>query len=455
MRNCSSLEHFCSDYKFSARVCLRLGYDRQTIEIGGIQIVNYGKTIKFEDLPRTDVSYAGRNEDAAWRRAALARIEKIRKADLRVAVVDGSGKPIPDATVQAVLTRHAFGFGSCVTVDHLLDPSPDAERYRKIVEQYFNVVVFENDMKWQALYGGISPRVDQALAWLLDRKIAVRGHNLFWPSWRWLPPQLKQTEDRPDELRAISKQHAIDVVSHFKGKLYQWDVVNEPYTNHDLIDLLGGQHVMVDWFNYAHQADPSCRLFLNDYGILEGGPEGAHSKAFYQQIQYLKDNGAPIGGVGIQSHFAAALPSPLQLLQTLDRFTQLGMPIELTELSLNLDDRKLQADYMRDFLTAAFSHENVQGVMLWGFWEKRHWRPQGALYNADWTIRPHGQVWIDLVHKQWKTDEQKRTGADGHASIRGFFGTYDVTVTAGGKTKTVQADLSRNSDVLQIRMDQQ
>jgi GH35 family endo-1,4-beta-xylanase len=438
-----------------ARVCLRVGYDRQTIEIGGLQLTDYGKSVKLEDLPRTRVSYAGRSEDAAWRRAALARIERIRKADLRVAVVDGSGKPIENATVHAVLTRHQFGFGSCVTVQNLLDPSADGDRYREIVEKNFNLAVFENDMKWQALYAGISPTLDQALQWLLDRHIAVRGHNLFWPNWRWLPSALQAFQNDPDRLRAISDKHAYDVVSHFRGKLFQWDVVNEPYTNHELIDLLGGQEIMVDWFKRAHEADPECKLFLNDYGILEGGPEGAHSKAFFEAIKLLKDNGAPIDGIGIQSHFAAALPSPLQLLQTLDRFSELGLPIELTELSLNLDDRDLQADYMRDFLIAAFSHKNVQGVMLWGFWEKRHWRPQGALWDANWNIRPHGQVWLDLVHRQWQSDEEKQTDADGRASIRGFLGSYDVTVSAGGTTKTVNAELSRDSGVLTIRVDRQ
>ncbi len=436
-----------------SRVCFRVGYDRQTIEIGGLQITNFGKNAKLEDLPRTGVSYAGRSADAAWRKEALARIDKIRKADLTVVVTDASGKSVDNATVQMTLRRHAFGFGSCVTVDNLLDPSPDGDHYREIVEKYFNLAVFENDMKWQALYGGIPPRLDQALDWLLKRDIQVRGHNLVWPSWKWLPRQLHEFENQPDQLRDITSKHITDVVSHFRGKLIQWDVVNEPYTNHDLMDLLGGRDVMVDWFKLAQQADPGCRMFLNDYGILEGGPNGAHAEDFYNTIRFLKERGAPIGGVGIQSHFAAALPSPMQLLQTLDRFSELGMPIELTELSLNLVDRELQADYMRDFMITAFSHPNVRGVMLWGFWEKRHWRPQGALFNADWSIRPHGRQWIDLVDKQWRTNTQVATDKQGAAQTRGFLGDYDITVTAGAKSKTVRATLESGATKLNVTLD--
>lgn len=436
-----------------ARVCLRIGYDRQTIEIGGMQITDYGKSVKLEDLPRTNVTYSGRGSESAWRREALARIEKIRKGDLTVVVTDSAGKPVDNATVHVTLKRHAFGFGSCVTTDLLLDPSPDGQKYRATIEKYFNRAVFENDMKWQAVYAGISPKLDQALAWLLDRNIEVRGHNLFWPGWKWLPPQLRQIEGNPDELRRVSAEHATSVVSHFKGKLPQWDVVNEPYTNHDLLDLLGGNRIMVDWFKLAHEADPECRLFLNDYGILEGGPDGAHSKSFYETIEFLKENGAPIGGVGIQSHFAAALPSPRQLLQTLDKFSEFGLPIELTELSLNLDDRDLQADYMRDFMIAAFSHPNVNGVMLWGFWEKRHWRPQGALFATDWTIRPHGRAWIDLVMRQWQTDDQSLTNAKGSTTTRGFLGTYEITVSAGAKSKKLSAKLAREGITVKVTLD--
>lgn len=426
-----------------SQICFRVGFDRQTIELGGIEIVNFGAGAKLEELPRTRISYIGRSAEAPWRREALARIDRIRKGDLVVRVTDAVGKPIEGASVHAVLKRHAFGFGSCVTVEHLLDPSPDGQQYRQIVERYFNQAVFENDMKWPAVYDGAPARLDQATHWLFERGIRVRGHNLFWPGWRWLPRQLRQHENDPSMLRAIAEKHVTEIVSHFKGRLFEWDVVNEPYSNHDLMDLLGGNNVMIHWFKLAKQADPQCRMYLNDFGILEGGPDGAHARHFYETIRFLRKGGAPIDGIGIQSHFAAALPAPTQVLKTLDRFSEFGLPIQLTEVSLNCDERELQADYLRDLLIAGFSHPNVLGIMLWGFWEKRHWRPQAALYNADWSVRPHGQTWLDLVHGQWKTDETPVSDAAGRAAISGFCGEYEISISAGGRSSTIRADLPR------------
>lgn len=435
-----------------AQICFRLGYERQTIELAGVELINYGPDVRLESLPRTRVSYNGREADAAWRKEALARIDKIRKGDLTIRVVDALGKPIAGAQVEAKQTRHAFRFGSCVTTDLLTGDSPDAKRYREFVEQNFNFAVFENDMKWPAMVDGFNPKTDQALDWLRERGIAVRGHNLIWPSWKWLPKQIVALKDKPTELRQACADRITKTVSHFAGKLVDWDVINEDYTNHDVMDVLG-RDVMIDWFKLANAADPQCRLFLNDFGILEGGRASAHRQYFYNSIKFLKDGGAPIGGIGIQSHFGAVLPSPVEMLGVLDQFSEFGLPIELTEASFNLDDRELQADYMRDFLIAMFSHPNVQGIMLWGFWEKRHWRPQAALISADWTMRPNGKAWMDLVRREWMSDLRGKTDANGSIAARGFFGDYQITVKHGERTKTATARFDRDGTTVTITLD--
>jgi len=131
-----------------AAVNFQIGFGKQTIDIGGVQVVNCGPNAKLSDLPRTRASYAGREPDAPWRRSAAERIEKIRKADLSVTVKDASGKPLAGATVDVRMTRHAFGFGSAVSSEHLLGKGSDDEKYRQQVKALFNRVVLENDLKW-------------------------------------------------------------------------------------------------------------------------------------------------------------------------------------------------------------------------------------------------------------------------------------------------------------------
>jgi hypothetical protein len=134
----------------------------------------------------------------------------------------------------------------------------------------------------------------------------------------------------------------------------------------------------------------------------------------------------------------------------LDQFSQLGLPIESTELSLNIEDRGLQADYMRDYMIAFFSHPNVNGIMLWGFWEGRHWRPQAALFARDWTPRPQWAAWQDLVNKQWKTDTKVTSDEHGIARVRGFCGEYEIEAATNGKPATQKAMLSRDGNEVKI-----
>jgi hypothetical protein len=129
------------------------------------------------------------------------------------------------------------------------------------------------------------------------------------------------------------------------------------------------------------------------------------------------------------------------------------LPIESTELSLAEHDSDLQAEYLRDYMIAVFSVPKVDAIMLWGFWQKRHWRPEGGIFTDDWTARPAAKVWVDLTQKQWSTDAATKTDANGQSDIRGFFGTYEVTVSSGGKTKTVAAELSPGGSRLNVRME--
>ena len=427
----------------SGRVCFRAGYDRQTVELGDVRVVNLGPDAAIDALPRTRLTYVGREPGAAWRDAAAGRIDRLRKGDLVVQVVDANGQPVAGATVDVALRRHAFGFGTAVDARLLTADSDDSERYRATIAAHFNRAVFENDMKWPAVHGGVPAHTDAALDWLRDRDIEVRGHNLLWPSWRWMPADVAAMKDRPDELRRATLDHIARTAAHFRGRLIQWDVVNEPFSEHDLIDALGGTQAIVEWFRAARDADPMAALYLNDYGIFDSGRgHNAHQDHFFETIRALVDADAPLDGIGIQSHFSSDLPSPDALDKTLDRFATFGLPIESTELSLNFDDEQIQADYLRDYLTTLFAHPRVGGVTLWGFWSGRHWRPAAGLWDRDWRAKPSADVLTTLLHETWSTRATLTTDARGVASVRGFCGAYDLAARAGDRAGAARVHLT-------------
>ncbi len=431
-----------------AQMTLNFGYDPQTIELADVTLVDYGSSVRVKDLPQPQFTYTGHEADAPWRKEAADRIEKIRKGDLSINVVDSAGKPVPDASVSIKMTRHAFAFGSAIAATDLLGITPDDQRYRDTVEHLFNRVVFENDMKWRAWTDVLRQRKTQrAVKWLRNRNIDVRGHCMVWPGWPNLPDDLKPLKDKPTELSARVDAHITDIATAFApSHLCEWDVFNETRSNHDLIDALG-HSILPHWFEVAHAAIPTVRLFLNENSVLETGTK---ADFFYSELKYLQDQKAPLGGIGLQGHFGWNPTPPPVVIQRLDRFATFGVPIEVTEFDVNVSDEKFQADYTRDLMTAVFSHPATSGIIMWGFWDSKHWLNNAPLYRKDWSLKPSGQAWMDLVFHQWWTNTSAVTDASGHCGARGFLGDYEIQVKHGSADVTVKAKLTANGSTVQV-----
>lgn len=450
---------FSADYAAGAvEVTFGMGFKRQTIELGGFDFVFYGKTVPLASLPRTRSTYTGREADAAWRTAALARIAQLRQGDFAVAVVDAAGRPVSGATVRVEQKRSAFHFGSALQMARMTDDSADNRIYRRKVLELFNAASTENDLKWPPWDGEWGTGYARAqttagLGWLRNHGLHVRGHVLVWPGWNNLPAAIRALRGTPQqgEIPGRALSHIADVVGATRDLVQEWDVLNEPYANHDLMDLFGAT-IQTDWFRAARAAHPTAPLFLNDYSNHDASTDAGHVAAFEATARYLKDQGAPLGGLGLQAHFGGSPSAPVNILAVLDRYAALGLPVRFTEFDVKTDDEELQADYTRDFLITAYSHASVVGVQLWGFWERAHWIPEAAMYRADWSEKPNARAYKALVLDQWRTRAAGTTDAQGLWRGRGYHGEYVVTVEQGGKTYEQVFTLRAGVTVTNIRI---
>jgi endo-1,4-beta-xylanase len=409
-----------------AAYSFHLGSPRQVLEFADVKFINYRVSLSAEDLPVTRMTYGGREPDAPWREEASARIRKHRRGEIEIAVRDRDGNPAADAQVTIEMVSHKFGFGSAIS-GRMFESNPV---YREKVLELFNEVVFENDLKWGPF---ISNRPNEFITRTLDaldeRRIRVRGHAVVWPSFRYSPSFLRDYADDPGRLRSEIEDHIKDVTTFTRGRLVDWDVLNEPYSEQEFQTILGYE-VMADWFRLVRKYDPDVKLYINDFSIISGlGMNVAHQDHYYETIQFIEEHGGQIDGIGMQGHFGYDLTSITQVYSILERFASLGKEIKITEHDIQIQDRELQADYTRDFMTILFSHPSVKSILGWGFWTGRHWRPDAAFYDDDWNIRPHGRVWKELVFDQWWTPETTvTTDQDGIARFDGFLGDYKFRV---------------------------
>lgn len=427
------------------QVVIRFDHYPQLFEISPITFINSGQEVSLSDLPRTVVKYEGDQPDAPWRAEAEKRIEKYRKGDLTIKIRDTNGKPISGATVTANLQRIAFNWGTATSSERLLDTkSADSKIYRDTLSRYFNQAVFENEMKWKVWCNQPEAqkgfRTLEALRWLRAHNFSVRGHVMVWPSWQHSPKFLQKLADHPDSLRQTIYNNIKDQTNVMYEQFNEWDVINEPYAHHDVIDILGKRE-MIEWFQLARKGEPHARLFLNDYTMFHN--EKA-SNSFFETARYLINEGAPIGGIGEQAHIGGTPPGIPLILKRLDKFATLGVPLIITEFDINSNDDDFKARYLGDFVTAVFSHPSTTGLLQWGFWEGQHWFPVAALWNKDWSIRPHGKVFTDLVTKKWNTNYTGTTSATGECKVRGFCGKYQITVTYQGNTVIKEVQLDNN-----------
>lgn len=214
-----------------------------------------------------------------------------------------------------------------------------------LIRHEFNSITPENAMKM----GPIHPKEDQynwrdadsIVAFAVNNKLLVRGHNLCWhsqaPAWLFVDNEGKAVSK--EVLLQRLKDHIYTVVKRYKGKIYAWDVVNEvisdnpdEYLRNSEWYKICGEDFIAKAFQYAHEADPEAILYYNDYNEISA----VKREKIYKLVKGLKDAGVPIHGVGFQGHWAVNEPTKGQLDSTFSRFADLGLKIQVTELDISV-----------------------------------------------------------------------------------------------------------------------
>ncbi len=416
----------------AAQLNFQIGTFRpQVIQLAGLTVRNLGPGVDLATLPLDRATYPGRSATAAWRADAAARIERYRKQDLAITVRDATGAPLSGANVRVVTSHPAFEFGTAVALDRVLDPGVDGERYRAWILAHCNRIVAENHLKWPWFTPG-NPDRDialKALDWATQHGLSIKGHVLHWPSWRNSPSHLSAM-DNVALAKACDERIADALTATRTYPIREWDVVNEAYANHDLLDRLSGIDTIAHWFHLARQHFAGDLLY-NDYcHLVDAGRMNDHKRYAESLMKRLRTMGAPITGYGIQAHIGGSLADPAQVIAELDRLgRELDIDLHITELDVNLRDEACQAEFQRDFMTACFAAPRVRSLIIWGFWEGRHWIPAAALFRTDWSAKPVAQAVEQLV-ASWRTDVRITSDADGHCRVRAFKGRTTVVATS-------------------------
>ncbi|MEW6272962.1 MAG: endo-1,4-beta-xylanase [Thermodesulfobacteriota bacterium] len=333
-------------------------------------------------------------------------------ADAEAALLRVAAGALGDATVRALRALAAdAGREVGVAVEPFEVASDPA--YAAALDREATSLTAENVMKW----GLIHPQPDTWVFGPADAVVAlaesrgnrVRGHTLVWGALQ-LPAYVENETDAA-ALRASMTEHVTTLVGRYAGRVAQWDVVNEPLAgvldpptadglDDNVFRRLLGPGYVAEALRLARAADGAAELFVNENGIEVPGPR---QDRFFALVQDLLAAGAPLDGVGFQAHLGlipvGRYPDEATIAASLQRFADLGLTVELTELDVTLVFRTgdlpsrlaFQGGYYRSAVAACAAVPACAGVTTWGLSDRHTWL-RSFFGFTDWPL-PFDDDW--------------------------------------------------------------
>ncbi|XP_064610905.1 uncharacterized protein LOC135475094 [Liolophura sinensis] len=458
-----------------------------------------------------DTSLTLVQEDSNWRTQADYRIELFRKSPvtLKVQIEHASADDAKNLEVEVVQKRHKFGFGSALTARYFIDPT-----YTKYAETFFELfewAVLGLQLKWPAVekFQGciflLKRRLDphnvfkwklciatytrtnhigilfvslydqcycydtiivfksiqnhsdftlaqRAIEMLHERGVPVRGHNILWSKSKRTPKWLLELPK--SQIWPTAQRHLKETVEAMKGKVVHWDVYNEIFQSHFYEEITGDIHISYQMYEETHKYDPGVKLFLNEQWAVS---TGMITEAYRLWAKKMLAANVPLHRLGVQSHFNYEMPpDPTMMKRRLDRLMDVGLPIWITEMDFVTKDRFKMADWYETAYRLYFSHPAVEGILIWGFWNEDHWRPDAAFVEGDgFTLTEAGRRYKQLM-ANWTTHLNYKllSPSENTFHFRGFHGEYDVIVKKHGHPIKLQSfSLNKGAMTVVVKAD--
>jgi endo-1,4-beta-xylanase len=399
-------------------------------------------------------------------------IEKYRKSDVIIEIVNKKGRPIKNTEININQTSSDFLFAANVTlitgdlggkipIEHYLfqprlTTKEQEDEFKRKFADLFNCAAIP--LYWNSVEPDAGKpdytAVDRVLEWCKSQGIKVSGHPLVWTHGDNLPQWFRNLS--VEEQRKALEKHVRDTVSRYKGKIDMWDVVNEAaWAKNTLAGM-----TMLDYtslpFLWAKESDPNTLLAINDAHKITPSPE---MELLMKILSDFNKNNVPYDIIGIQAHIDRMDRFRLEeVVEMLKKYEQFGKTIHVTEFTPCSDGSTInnswkqgkwteeeQADYVAKFYKTCFSIPTVNSIGWWDTTDYSSWQTGGGVLRADLTPKPVYDALKNLIHVEWRTKTQGKTDKKGSYSFRGFHGKYDVSIVFSDGKK-VKKDIHVKKD---------
>ena len=373
-----------------------------------------------------------------------------------------------DETLRSLADKNGIYIGAILNSQWFSGQLPG--NYEQIHKTQFNIVVAENEMKFDATEPNEGQfnynNGDKMVKYAKANGMRIRGHALAWHSQ--VPGWVSQKySGKKNELLRVLKNHIEKVVGHWKGQVDEWDVVNEAISNNE--PQWRGQSVWYQGigpefidsaFVWAHAVDPDAELCYNDYNLEQGISPKAKAGFLLEQVKRWVANGIPIHCVGSQTHVEDTttdkhfIGSPDSLRSLARELAKLNVKLKITELDIGFksginvskSDLERQGQTFRQYLDIILEEPNADTYLIWGVSDKWSWlsglnRQKGLIYDDNLNPKPA----FDSIMVRLQTFEppQDTTKQDTTST--------DTTKTDTTKTDSTKTDTTSNDSTIAIK----
>ena len=326
--------------------------------------------------------------------------------------------PTSASTLRALGAQIHLRIGTAAVPSDLSDPA-----LSQITADQFSVLTPGNEMKWQVVepqQGNFNwTGADNLVNFAEEHGQLVRGHTLVWHNQlpNWLTQGVTNGTISDSQLRDLLHQHITTEVSRYRGRIWQWDVLNEMLADANPSQVKPtdfwishlGVGIIADAFRWAHAADPEALLCYNDYNIA--GEDGSNAKfnAAFALVRDLLAQKVPIDCVGDQGHLDLQYGfNPVLMTEDLRAYAKLGLKVAITEADVRMfvetTDRNqtpivsptdptpnhtanpAASDWFIGMLQSCLAVKACISFTVWGFADAESWVPGAFRGEGNATI---------------------------------------------------------------------
>ncbi|MBN2313353.1 MAG: family 20 glycosylhydrolase [Sedimentisphaerales bacterium] len=414
--------------------------------------------------------------DPDLERIIASNIERYRKNNVSIQLMDTKGNPLSNAEVTVEQISHDFLFGSNLFVLGQLETPEANDKYEEAFLKIFNSATIpfywlgteptQGRLRYEegASYVWRRPPPDRLVAWCKQHDIVPKGHPLLWHAHNpeWFPKD-------PERLKKLYIQRFQQIADRYGESIALWDGVNEPIECAKNFPLYTNDLAYVEWaFREQRKIFPTqTQLCINEmlHVCHEYHGEDETQTRYFRHIKELIDKGVQLDGIGFQFHLFSDSAisqilggyaySPRQLLTVYQLYDKFNLPMYVTEITIPTMAEtekavRFQEEMVRNYYRLWFSVPRMKGITWWNLADgtaiANETRFQGGLLNKDLNPKRSYMALDELINHRWKTKLHLSTMKEGIVRFRGFHGKYRIMVKTPTLTRSREINVKEQAE---------